>query len=179
MIKPGNKEIVIKSEIVFIKEASGEMLSAMLALSDSHLVVVYYDDSENENAFKIFPLEYINTVNGIAQIVSGGGNQPFFEINFPDESLYITFGHSIRRAWQIQIEERVKQWISAINAAIRRYISNNSDYSMLYSAARSQYYDNRNYMDNIQQTKKPNFCPGCGNPLSQEDVFCVACGRRV
>ncbi len=175
----GYKESIIKSDDnVYIKETNGATRRAMLVLSNRYLVVIYSDDNDDD-VLKIFPIEFIYTVNGHAQINSGGGNQPFFEIYFPDTNLYVFFGHSVRRGWQIQAEGRVNQWISSINLAVERYkLSDNGDRT-LYSAVRNQHSDNRKYSENTNQVKKPNFCPGCGSPLSQEDVFCVACGRRV
>ncbi len=178
---------MIKSDNnIFIKENSGRAVKANIMLTNRNLMVnfnVSDDYGREEEALKIFPIEFINSLNGTAQINTGGGNQPYFEVFFPDQSLYVFFGHSIKRNWQIQAEGRVQQWVSAINNAVTNYRSSYGTTGAVYASANNQFanpYSNQTvYQSPVTQIQKPRFCPGCGSPLSQDDIFCVVCGTRV
>lgn len=173
----GYKEFIIKSDNnAYIKEASGNSTRAELTLTNRNLIVFFRSNNDYEDSLKIYPVEYIRTYYGRAQINTGGGNQPFFEIQFPDSCLYVFFGHSIKRAWQLQAEGRVQQWVTAINDAVDKFNKLKTENNI---TAQQQSQINNSYIYTESSTPNPSFCPGCGSPLSQDDVFCVVCGRRV
>ncbi len=181
------KEFIIKSDNnIFVKDNNGRAVKANIMLTNRNLMVNFTisdDDGDEEEALRIFPIEYINLLNGSAQINTGGGNQPYFEVYFPDQSLYVFFGHSIKRNWQIQAEGRVQQWVTAINNAVANYKSTNGITNPVYSTVHNQFanpYTNQTgYSSPVIQTQRPKFCPGCGSPVSPDDIFCVACGTKV
>ena len=177
----GYNEYLIKSDNnLYIRNITGESLSAKMILTNRNLLVFYTltNDYDDDEALKIYPVEYMGINGGKAQISTGGGNQPFFELYLPDSSLYVFFGHSVRRNWQIQAEGRVQQWVAAINSVVDRYKDGKNSYvaAQTYQQPQNQYY-NTNESQTIN--KRPNFCPGCGSPLTKDDIFCIACGRKV
>ena len=181
----GYKEYMIKSDnSVFIKDESGYNIKARIILTNRNLMVFYNEGNESEESLRIYPIEYFNTYDGNAQINTGGGNQPFFEVLFPMSSLYVFFGHSIKRGWQLQAEERVQQWVTAINSAVARYQELLNERENERRNRQGQY--SNNYIYHITNTPvtpvnqpRASFCSGCGSPIGPDDTFCVAGGRRV